>query len=85
MRLYLVAALLPLCCACGSAAPQVKRAEPLVAPGCIPAGWERPPERVGETPGPSRQAPASVLLPFEGSGSEGSGLRSDLAPAHACR
>lgn len=85
MRPHLFAALLPLCCACGSAAPLVKRAEPLVAPGCIPAGWEQPPERVGETPGHARQAPASVLLPFEGSGGEGSGLRSNLAPAHACR
>lgn len=85
MRPRLLVALLPLLYACASAAPLVKRAEPLVAPGCIPAGWERPPERVGETPGPSRQAPASVLLPFEGSGSEGSGLRSDLAPAHTCR
>ncbi len=85
MRLHLLVVLLPLVCACGSAAPLVKRVEPLVAPSCIPAGWERPPEKVGQTPGSSRQAPASVLLPFEGSGSEGSGLRSELAPAHACR
>ncbi len=85
MRLHRLVVLLPLLCACGSAAPLVKRAEPLVAPGCIPAGWEQPPEKVGQTPGASRQAPASVLLPFEGSGSEGSGLRSDLAPTRACR
>lgn len=85
MRLHLLVLLLPLVCACGSAAPLVKRAEPLVAPGCIPAGWEQPPEKVGQTPGASRIAPASALLPFEGSGSEGSGLRSERAPAHACR
>ncbi|NQW61864.1 MAG: hypothetical protein HQ461_03460 [Deltaproteobacteria bacterium] len=85
MRPHLLIALLPLLCACASAAPLVKRAEPLVAPGCIPAGWEKPPEKVGQTPGPSRQAPASALLPFEGSGSEGSGLRSELAPKLGCR
>ena len=85
MRPHLLIALLPLLCSCGGAAPVVKRAEPLVAPGCIPDGWEQPPEKVGQTPGSSRQAPASVLLPFEGSGSEGSGLRSERAPAHACR
>ena len=85
MRRLLLIALFSLCCGCGSAVPLVKRAEPLVAPGCVPAGWEQPPEKVGQTPGSSRQAPASALLPFEGSGGEGSGLRSELAPAHACR
>lgn len=85
MRPRLLVALLPLLCACASAAPLVKRAEPLVAPCCIPAGWEQPPEKVGQTPGASRQAHASVLLPFEGSGGEGSGLRSERAPAHTCR
>ena len=85
MRRQPLAALLLLLCSCGGAAPLLKKAEPLVTPSCIPAGWERPPEKVGQTPGASRQAPASVLLPFEGSGAEGSGLRSELAPAHACR
>jgi len=77
--------LLPLVAACGAAPVAVKPAPPLIAPGCIPAGWERPPEKVGQTPGAARQAPSSVLLPFEGSGAETSGLRSDPASAHACR
>ncbi len=77
--------LLPLIAGCGAAPAAVKPPPPLIAPGCIPAGWERPPEKVGQTPGAAPQAPTSVLLPFEGSGAERSGLRSDPASAHACR
>lgn len=80
-----LALLLPLVAGCAAAPTAAKPTAPLIAPGCIPAGWEMPPEKVGQTPGNAPQAPASVLLPFEGSGSEGSGLRSELAPAHACR
>lgn len=77
--------LLPLVVGCAAAPTVAKPAVPLIAPGCIPAGWEHPPEKVGEAPGRAPQAPASVLLPFDGSGAEGSGLRSELAPPHACR
>ena len=68
---------------CGSAAPAGRRPDLLVQPGCIPAGWERPPEKVGQSPGNAPQAPADALRPFEGSG-EGSGAAA-LPLLRACR
>lgn len=69
---------------CGASAPAARRPELLVTPGCIPAGWERPPEEVGQSPGSAPKAPASSLRPFEGSGAEGSGAAA-LPALRACR